>query len=316
MKITIIGASGNVGSSTAFSIVEQHLADELVLIDDPRPDLLKMHALDLNTAATGHDMLVRAGKAADMRATDIIIITAGSARVAKSRLEVLPPNVTVMKGICDDINRYCPEAVVITVTNPVCPLNYALYLCSGLDRRRLIGYAYNDTIRFRQRVAEALGVPDSRVEGVVIGEHGDSQVYLFSSVRVDGQPVTFSEAVKRKIRRQVPTGQALLGKLLAKTGRTAAWTTAVGLADVCRAIVGDSGAMIPCSLVLDGEYGLSNLSMAVPAVLGREGVREIIELPLAPDEAKLLKKSVAILEPAMRYVEDYLETAGYRPKPK
>lgn len=316
MKITIIGATGNVGSCAAFSLTEQHLADELVLIDDPRPDLLKMHALDLNTAATGHDMLVRAGKAADMRATDIIIITAGSARVTKSRLEVLPPNVTIMKGICDDINRYCPEAVVITVTNPVCPLNYALYLCSGLDRRRLIGYAYNDTIRFRQRVAGALGVPDSRVEGVVIGEHGDSQVYLFSSVRVDGQPVTFSEAVKRKIRRQVPTGQALLGKLLAKTGRTAAWTTAAGLADVCRAIVGDSGAMIPCSLVLDGEYGLSNLSMAVPAVLGREGVREIIELPLAPDEAKLLKKSVDILEPAMRYVEDYLETAGYRPKLK
>jgi len=316
MKITIVGASGNVGSCAAFSITEQRLADELVLIDDPRPDMLALHALDLSTAATGHDMLVRAGKAPDLRDTDIVIITAGSAKVSQSRLEVLPPNVTVMKGICDDIERYCPGAVVVTVTNPVCPLNYALYLCSGLDRHRIIGYSYNDAIRFRMRVAEALGVPDSRVEGMVIGEHGDSQVYLFSSVRVDGQPVTFSESMKRKIRKQVPAGQALLGKLLKKTGRTAAWTTAVGLAAVCRAIAGDTGEVIPCSLVLDGEYGLSNLSMAVPAVLGREGVRQIIELELAPDEEKLLKKSIDILEPTMRYVEDFLDEAGYRLKKK
>jgi malate dehydrogenase len=316
MKITIIGASGNIGSSAAFSITEQRLADELVLIDDPRPDLLKSHALDLNTAATGHDMLVRAGKAADMRGTEIVVIAAGSAKITKSRLEVLPFNVPIVKQICDNILKYCPEAVVVTATNPVCPLNYAMYLCSGLDRHKLIGYSYNDAIRFRQRVAEALGVPDSRVEGMVIGEHGDSQVYLFSSVRVDGQPVTFSEAVKRKIRKQVPAGQALLDKMLKKTGRTAAWTTAVGLAAVCRAIAGDTGEVIPCSLALEGEYGLSNLSMAVPAVLGRDGMRRIIELPLAPDEARLLKKSVAILEPAMRYVEDFLEEAGYHPKKK
>jgi malate dehydrogenase len=310
MKITIIGATGNVGSCAAFSITEQRLADELVLIDDPRPDMLEQHASDLNTAATGRDMLVRAGRAEDMRGSAIVILAAGSAQVVKSRLEVLPANVPIVKDTCDKIEMYCPDAVVVTATNPVCPLNYALYLCSDLDRRRLIGYSYNDTIRFRMRVAEALGVRSSQVEGIVIGEHGDSQVLLFSSVRVDGRPVAISEAMKRQFRQQVPEGQAVLEELRKKTGRTAAWTTAVGLAAVCRAISGDTGEMIPCSLVLDGEYGCRKLSMSVPAILGCEGVRQIMEVELAPDEQEYLKKSIGVLEPAMRYVEEFLEKAG------
>jgi len=312
MKISIVGATGNVGSCAAFSITEQGLADELVLIDDPRPDMLALHALDLNTAATGHDMLVRAGHAGDMRNSDIVIIAAGSAKVVKSRLEVLPANIPIVKSICDNIEKYCPDAVVITATNPVCPLNYGLSVCSGLDREKLIGYAYNDSIRFRLRVATALGVESSRVDGIVIGEHGDSQVLLFSSVRVDGKPVTFTEEMKQKLRQQVPDGQKVLEELREKTGRTAAWTTAVGLASVCRAIVEDTGAIIPCSLALEGEYGCRKLGMSVPAVLGREGVREIIEVELAEDEKKALKKSIGVLEPAMRYVEEFIEKSGYK----
>lgn len=312
MKISIVGATGNVGSCAAFSITEQRLADELVLIDDPRPDMLALHALDLNTAATGHDMLVRAGHAEDMRDSNIVVIAAGSAEVVKSRLEVLPANIPIVKSICDDIERFCRDAVVITATNPVCPLNYGLSICSGLDRKKIIGYSYNDSIRFRMRVAEALGVRDSQVEGIVIGEHGNSQVLLFSSVRVDGKPVTFSEEMKRKLRRQVPDGQKTLGELREKTGRTAAWTTAVGLATVCRAIVEDTGETIPCSLALEGEYGYSKLSMSVPSVLGRGGVREIIEVEMAADEREDLKKSVGVLEPAMRYVEEFIKKSGYK----
>jgi len=314
MKITIIGATGNVGSAAAFSLTGQRLADEIVLIDDPRPDMLALQAIDLNTAATGKDMLVRAGQTADMKDSDIVIIAAGSGKFSDSRLEVLPANVPIAKNICDNISKNCPEAVVVTATNPVCPLNYALYLCSDLDRKKLIGYTYNDSIRFRHRAAGALGVPSSRVTGIVLGEHGNSQVLLFSSVRVDGKPGKFTEAMKKKLRRQVPDGQAVLDDLRDKTGRTAAWTTAVGLAYVCRAIGEDAGQVVPCSLVLDGEYGYKNISMSVPAILGREGVREILEIELAEDEKEYLKKSVGVLEPAMRYVEDFLEGAGYRPK--
>jgi malate dehydrogenase len=306
MKITILGASGNVGSCAAFNVTVHGLADELVLIDPPRQDMVTLHAMDLNTAATGLDMLVRAGSDQDMSGSDIVIVAAGSAQVVTSRMDVLPVNVPILRDICDNVKKYCPDAVVITATNPVCPLNYAAYLCSDLDRKKLIGYTYNDSIRFRMRVAKALGVKSSQVEASVIGEHGDSQVLLFSSVRVDGKPVTIDEAMKRELRQQVPAGQKVLEELREKTNRTAAWTTAVGLSAVCRAIVNNTGEMIPCSLKLDGEYGCHKLSMSVPAILGREGVREIQEWELAPDEREDLKRSIGVLEPAMRYVEKFL----------
>lgn len=277
-----------------------------MLIDAPRQDMVTLQAWDLNTAATGLDMLVRAGDYKDMCSSDIVIIAAGSAELIHSRMDVLPRNVPILKDICQKIEQFCPEAVVITATNPVCPLNYAMYLCSDLDRRKLIGYSNNDSIRFRMRLAQALGVKSSQVEGSVIGEHGNSQVLLFSSVRVNGKPVFVSEDIKRKIRQQVPDGQQVLEELRTKTGRTAAWTTAVGLTAVSRAIVENTRAMIPCSVVLDGEYGCHKLSMSVPTILGNGGVQEILEWELAPDEQEELKHSIDILRPAMHYVEEFL----------
>ena len=210
MKITVIGASGNVGSCAAFNIAVHRLADELVLIDTPRQDMVTLHALDIDTAVTGQDMLVRTGGYEDMSDSDIVIVAAGSAQVVKSRMEVLPQNLPIIQDISKKVRQFCPDAVVITATNPVCPLNYAMYRCSDLDRKKIIGYSYNDSIRFRMRLAQALGVASSRVEGTVIGEHGDSQVLLFSSVRVDGKPVSISDDMKRKIRQQVPDGQKVL----------------------------------------------------------------------------------------------------------
>lgn len=306
MKITVIGATGNVGSSAAFNIAIGNITEELILIDVPRPDMLAMHALDINTAVTGRDMVVRAGEPKDMKDSGIVVIAAGSAKIFQSRLEVLPQNLPILQDISKNVRQYCPDAVIITATNPVCPLNYAMYRCSKLERMKIIGYTYNDTIRFRMRLAEALGVKSSQVQATVIGEHGDSQVLLFSSVRVKGKPVSFTGELKEKLRRQVPEGQKVLSDLLVKTGRTAAWTTGVGLAEVCRAIARDTGEMIPCSVTLDGEYGQKNFSMSVPSVLGKEGVRKILELKLAPDEQEGLKKTVEVLTPAMKYVEELL----------
>jgi malate dehydrogenase len=306
MKITIIGATGNVGSCAAFNIATHRLADELVLIDTPRQDMVNLHALDMNTAVTGQDMLVRTGDYADMVDSDIVIVAAGSAQVVKSRMEVLPQNLPIIQDVSKKVRQFCPDAIIITATNPVCPLNYAMYRCSELDRKKIIGYSYNDSIRFRMRLAQALGVASSRVEGAVIGEHGDSQVLLFSSAKIDGKPVTISDDIKRKMRQQVPDGQKQLEELREKTGRTAAWTTAVGLTAVCRAIVEDKGETIPCSLVLDGEYGCHALSMSVPAVLGKGGVKRILEWKIAPDERELLNHSIEVLKPAMKYVEELL----------
>jgi malate dehydrogenase len=308
MKITIIGASGNVGSSAAFYIAVQGLADEIVMIDPPRPDVLKQHVDDLASAVSHQDVLVRAGADKDMKDSDIVINAAGRgpAGAVKSRLELLPQNIPIVQSICLNVRRYCPEAAVIIASNPVCPLNYAMYLCSGLDRRQLIGYSANDSIRFRLLIAQALGVKTSRVEAFVIGEHGDSQVPLFSSVRVDGKNVDISEEIKRKVREQVARVHAGLEEQRIATGRTAAWTTAVGLAALCRAIASGAARVYPCSIVLDGEYGVRKMSMTVPVVLGKAGVRDILEWELTPDEQEVLQKSIVRLMPAMRYVEEFL----------
>jgi len=308
MKITIIGASGNIGSSAAFYIAVQGLADEIVMIDPPRPDFLKQYVNDLTSAVSHQDVLVRAGTDKDMKDSDIVINTAGRAPAGavKSRLELLPQNIPIVQSICLNVRTYCPEAAVIIASNPVCPLNYAMYLCSGLDRHQLIGYSANDSIRFRLLIARALGVNTSRVEAFVIGEHGDSQVPLFSSVRVDGKKVDISDEIKRKVREQVAKVHVGLEEQRIATGRTAAWTTAVGLTALCRAIASGAARIYPCSIVLDGEYGVRKMSMSVPVVLGKAGVRDILEWELTPDEQKALQKSIDKLTPAMRYVEEFL----------
>jgi malate dehydrogenase len=306
MKITIIGASGNVGSTAAFLIAVRRLADEMVLIDNPRPDAVAFHAWDINTGVTGRDMLVRSGDYPDMTDSDIVIIAAGSAKIMHDRKEVLPQNLPIIQDLSQKIRQCCSDAVIITSSNPVDALNYAMYRCSEFERSQVIGYTYNDSIRFRMRLGQELGVPSSRVEGTVIGEHGDSQVQLFSSVRVDGKPVTFTEALKAKMRRQVSEGQRQRDYFIQKTGRSAAWTTAVGLSEVVEAVAKNMGQVIPCSACLEGEYGCKNLSMSVPVILGREGIKQILEWEMAPDEQKLLKKSIEVLKPTMKYVEELL----------
>jgi malate/lactate dehydrogenase len=311
MKISIIGASGNVGSAAAFHVATQGVADEIVMIDTPRPDVLKQHVNDLTSAVSHQDVLVRAGADKDMKDSDIVINAAGRgpAGAVKSRLELLPQNIPIIQGICLNVRRYCPEATVIIASNPVCPLNYAMYLCSGLDRHQLIGYSANDSIRFRALMASELGVNTSRVEAFVIGEHGESQVPLFSSVRVDGKKVDINEDIKRKVREQVARIHGELEGQRTATGRTAAWTTAVGLAALCRAIASGAARVYPCSIVLEGEYGVRNMSLSVPVVLGKAGVRDILEWELTPDEREGLDNSIKTLEPAMRYVEEFLGMA-------
>jgi malate/lactate dehydrogenase len=187
MKIAVIGGAGTLGSCAAFTIIDRKLADELLLID-PWADMLKGHWMDLSTAASGADLAVKKGGYEDMAGSDIVIMAASAPSGAiDSRSELLPINIPIIKENSEKINRYCPEAIVIMETNPVDPLNYAMFLMSkSKDRRKFIGYSLNDTLRFRMWAAEALGVQASRVRGTVIGEHGQSQVMLFSSLRVDG----------------------------------------------------------------------------------------------------------------------------------
>lgn len=305
MKISIIGAGGSVGAPASFYLAARGLADEILMIGGKRQNVLQQHAMDICTAASGEDIIVRAGSYEDMVGSDIVVNAAGVPQgVIADRMEMLPKNIPLIRDIALMIKKYCPDAFVITATNPVDPLNYATFLSGGFDRKKLIGYSINDSFRFKEMLAAELKVKVSQVDGIVIGEHGSTQVLLFSTARVDGKPVVIDEAGKQRIRSEIPNILKRYEEL--KSGRTAGWTCAIGLAKIVEAISKEDGTVIPCSVVLDGEYNLSGLSMSVPVILGRSGVQTIVEYPLADDEKQGLEITVDTLKSAAGIVEKCL----------
>jgi malate dehydrogenase len=304
MKVTIIGAAGSVGAPVAFYVAASGLADEIVMID-MRQNVLQQHAMDISTAVSALDVSVRAGAYEDLTGSAVVINAAGVQQgLITDRMEMLPMNIPLVRDVALQIKRYCPSAFVITATNPADPLNYAAWRAGGFDRHQLIGYSLNDSFRFREMVARAKGVKVSQVQATVLGEHGSTQVLLFSSVRIDGLPVSFGEQEKEDIRAEVPNILRRYEEL--QSGRTAGWTCAVGVAAVTRAILQDTGEVFPCSVVLDGEYGQRGLSMSVPVVLGKKGVQEILEWELAPDEQAGLKRTAGVLKAAAEIVDENL----------
>ena len=307
MKLAVIGAGGWVGSSATFHIAASGLVEEVVMIGS-RQNVVEQHALDLQTAVSMLDVRVRWGTYEQLAGSHVVINAAGTPHI-QERAEMLSRNITLIKGISLKLKELCPEAIVITATNPVDPLNYATWRLTGPDRRRVLGYSLNDSLRFREFVAAAKGVRVSEVEATVIGEHGSTQVPLFSSVRINGEPVVFSEAEKARIRESRPKSFQRIEALQKETGRTAGWTCAVGMAALVRAIAENTGEVIPCSVVLAGEYGMTGLSMGVPVRLGKTGIQEIVEWELTSDELVDLEHSADCLRAAARSVDEVIDAA-------
>lgn len=306
MKITVVGASGSVGAPTSFYLAALGLADEILMIGGRRQNVVKQHSMDISSAASSMGVRITAGGYGDMAGSDIVIHTAaGEQGYIKDRMDLLSTNIGLTMEIAEQIKTHCPGAIVITVTVPVDPLNYAMHKITGFDRSKLIGYSFNDTIRFREMLADHLQVKPGQVDGMVIGEHGNTQVMLFSTVKVDGRPVTIEEDGKKGIRAEVPK---ILKRFEAlKSGRTSGWTCAVGLAQMVRAIARDTGDIMPCSVMLQGEYNQRELSMGVPVALGKDGVKEIVEYELAPDEQEGVKITAKALRAAQKIADGYLK---------
>ena len=304
MKVSVIGAAGAVGAPVAFYAAVSGLVEELVLIDI-RSNVVEQHAMDMSTAVSALNIKIIAGETADMAGSDVVINAAGMPQgLIRDRMEMLPKNIPLVRDAALQIKQFCPNAIVISATNPADPLNYAMRLVGGFDRFKVLGYSLNDSLRFREFIARAKGVKTSQVQAVVIGEHGSTQVPLFSSARIDGATVSFTEAEKKGILGEIPNILKKLEEL--QSGRTAGWTCAVGIAQILRAIVNDTDEVFPCSIVLDGEYGQSNISVSVPVRLGRNGVREIQVLSLEPDEQAAFAISAAALSKAARIVDEAL----------
>lgn len=281
MKVSVIGA-GKIGSLTAYNIALRGFVDEVLLIDISK-DAAEGQALDIgHSLAFKSNTKVSFGNFKDMKGSGIVIISAGKPRTADmSRLDLAKVNAEIVKGLAKEIKLYAPNAIIITITNPMDVMNYVVCK-AGFKRETVIGFGgMLDSARLRFFLAKELGKKVTDIEAWVLGEHGDSQVPIFSRVKVNGKPATIKN--KDEIREMLRKSAA---EVIAKKKATEfAPTTFV--ADIVEAIVKDKRSVMPCSAVLQGEYGLKNISIGVPVVLGKNGIEKIEEWKLTDEERKM-----------------------------
>ncbi|MFO7946747.1 MAG: malate dehydrogenase [Armatimonadota bacterium] len=293
MKVTIVGG-GNVGATCAQRIVEGNIAD--VYLIDIVDGLARGKALDLAEAAPiiGHGCSIEGGvEYGPAAGSDIMVITAGKARTpGMSRDDLLATNGSIVRSVVEEVTRVAPEAIILMVSNPLDVTTYVAQQVSGLSRERVFGMAgVLDTARFRAFIAMELGCCPADVTAMVLGGHGDSMVPLPRYSTVSGIPVTQliePERLAEIIDRTRKGGGEIVSYL--KDG-SAFYAPSAAVAQMCAAILRDEKRILPASVRLVGEYGLDDVFVGVPAVLGSEGVEDVIEMDLDDDELEALHES-------------------------
>jgi malate dehydrogenase len=226
---------------------------------------------------------IKLGHWEDLKQTDIILITASVPEMnVQSRIEYLSSNLEIIKSVCSNIKKYSSNSIIINATNPVDIINLAIWKFTNFDRNKIIGFSRNDTLRFRWAIARVLGINIKDVSAICIGEHGEKQVPLFSKIEIAGRRYELTEEEKNRVNYEINNWFLKYQSL--KSGRTSGWTSSLGLSEVIKCIVTSSETIVPCSAILEGEYGLYDVSIGVPTKLGINGIREIIELPLNEEE--------------------------------
>ncbi|MEE9443070.1 MAG: malate dehydrogenase [candidate division Zixibacteria bacterium] len=292
-KIAVIGA-GNVGASVAQYAAEANLA-EVVMIDIIE-GFPQGKALDLTQAASvrGYNgMVTGSNDYKDIKGADIVIMTAGLARKpGMSREDLLNMNAKIVGGAAKNVKKYAPKAFVIVVSNPLDIMTYHMWKVTGFPQNRVCGQAgILDSTRFRAFIAMELGVAYTDVQAMVLGGHGDTMVPLPRYTTVSGIPIKELIDAKRirEISERTRFGGGEIVKLL-KTG-SAYYAPAAASVQMARSILCDEKRVLPCSCYLSGQYGVKDIYIGVPAVLGGKGVEKIIELNLTKKEMKDLQTS-------------------------
>ena len=294
-KVTVIGA-GNVGASTALFIAERGLAD-VTLIDRPEMDGMPQgKALDMEEAAPLWHKGVRmtgSTNLADVKGSDVVVMTAGFPRKpGMSRSDLLKANAEIVKPAAEAVKQHAPNATVVVVTNPLDVMTWYFWHVSGLPRNRVVGMAgILDSARFRAFLAMELGVSGADIQAMVLGGHGDSMMPVTKYTVAGGIPVEELIPADRlaQIVQRTRDGGAEIVKLL-KTG-SAYYAPAMSAVEMVEAILLDQKRLVPCSVSLEGEYGLKDLFIGVPIVLGGKGVERIVSLKLSDTDQAALAKS-------------------------
>ncbi|MBI5181992.1 MAG: malate dehydrogenase [Nitrospirae bacterium] len=296
-KVTIVGA-GNVGATTAQRIVEKGIAD--VILVDVADGIPQGKALDILQSAPiiGFDTKIIGTTAYEQtEGSDISVITAGLARKpGMSREDLLSANARIVRDITSELIKYSPNTIIVVVTNPVDLMTYLCAEISGLSKNKVFGMAgVLDSARFRAFIAMELDTSVNNVEAFVLGGHGDAMVPVPRLSYVLGKPLTdllSSDKIGALVKRTRDGGAEIVSLL--KTG-SAYYAPSAAVVEMAEAVLLDKKKILPCSVYLNGEYGVKGLYVGVPARLGRDGVEKIVEITLTKEERGAFDKSVGIV---------------------
>ena len=307
MKVTVVGA-GAVGASCAEYIAIKNFASEVVLLDI-KEGFAEGKAMDLMQTASlnGFDTKIT-GVTSDYSKTagsDICVITSGIPRKpGMTREELIGINAGIVKDVSSNLVKHSPDTILIIVSNPMDTMAYLVHKTSGLDKSKIIGMGGAlDSARFKYRLAEALGAPISDVDGMVIGGHSDTGMVPLTRLATRNS-VPVSKFISKERLNQVMEDTKVGGATLTKLLGTSAWyAPGAAVSGLVQAIACDQKKMFPCSVMLNGEYGLKDICIGAPVILGKNGIEKIVEIELNDAEKAHMKESAE----GVRKVNDLLE---------
>ena len=302
--ITIIG-SGKVGGDAALFSALKRLDDQILLLDVAE-GLPQGEAMDINhmLSEQGIDVEVKgSNNFADMKGSNIVVVVAGSGRKpGMTRMDLLKINATVVKSVVENIKKYANESMIIPVTNPLDPMAYVTYKVSGFDRSRVFGMGgMLDLSRFRQFIHEATGHSRDSIRALVIGEHGENMLPLPRFSSVSGIPLA-SLLSKQKLDELVQNTKQVAAKVIELKGATV-HAPGNAISAMIESVVRNRKQVIPVATYLDGEYGHTDVTIGVPAVIGKNGVEKIIELELNDEERQVFDTGIQSVKSAISGIQ-------------
>lgn len=302
-KIVIVGA-GNVGSTFAFSLMISGLAREIVLIDK-NDSLAKGECMDLNHGLSfAHPTKIYAAGFESCKDADIVVITAGSnQKPGQSRTDLVKANVAIFKELIPEITKYATNAILLVVTNPVDILTYVTLKISGFPSNRVIGSGtVLDTARLKYMISEYYKVDASNIHTYIIGEHGDTELPVWSNATIGGMEIeTFCSVYARKTDSKNELAEIFdkvknaAYQIIEAKGATN-YSIALSLVKICQAIVRNENSILPVSTLITDFYGISDVCISIPAIVNITGVEQYVKLNLSDQEQKLFLHSANALK--------------------
>src|SRR6476620_3230843 len=297
-KVTVVGGAGNVGATVARAIAVKELADVVVIdIADQKAGGVALDMFQANPIEGSDSRLIGGGDFADMAGSDVVVITSGVPRKpGMSRDDLLQVNYKIMQSVSEQIVKHAPNAIIVPVANPLDAMCQAVYRLTKFPRERVIGMAgVLDSARIRTFIAMELNVSVDNIHAFVLGGHGDTMVPLPRYSTVAGIPIT--ELLPKEKIDAICARTANGGAEITKLVGTSAWyAPGSAAAEMVEIILKDKKKIVPCSVFLQGEYGISDLFVGVPVKLGARGVEDIIQIKLTAEEEAALKKSAAAVK--------------------